>query len=96
MAIVRSELVPFILSVTNTLAYYGFGKLRIHSFFVVQALGLYYKTFYSRNLRMIKIFVLSRPFQPNLIFASKARAYPRGAPERGSPIGWTQEHTYKY
>jgi hypothetical protein len=44
---------------------------------------LYYKTFYGRNLR---IFILSKsvfpgqPFQPSLMFAGKAGAYPSEAP----------------
>ncbi len=46
IARLHSKLVPFILSVTNTLAktntlaYYGFLKLRIRSVFIVQAPGL--------------------------------------------------------
>ncbi len=35
--------------------------------------GLYYKTFYCRNLRIF-VFVLVKPFQPSLMFAGKAGA----------------------
>jgi hypothetical protein len=38
-----------------------------------------FKTFYSRNLRMFVIsylFVPAEPFQPSLMFADKAVAYP--------------------
>ncbi len=42
--------------------------------------GLYYKTFYGRNLRIFIIsyivFVLGKPFQPSLMFSGKAGAYP--------------------
>jgi hypothetical protein len=47
--------------------------------------GRYYKTFFGRNLR---IFIISqsvvpgKPFQPSLVFAGKARAYPSEAPFR--------------
>ncbi len=39
------------------------------SFYVESSWGLYIKTFYSRNL----VFVSVKPFQPSLMFASKAK-----------------------
>jgi hypothetical protein len=46
--------------------------------------GLYYKTFYGRNLR-IKVFVPGKPLQPSLMFAGKTGAYPSEAPFRVGP-----------
>ncbi len=51
-------------------------------FYDIDSRGLYSKTFYGRNLQ---IFVISKgvcpgkPFQPSLMFASKAGAYPSEA-----------------
>ncbi len=44
--------------------------------------GLHYKTFYGRNLQIFIIsynVVPSKPFQPSLVFAGKAGAYPSEA-----------------
>jgi hypothetical protein len=56
----------------------------------VQSWGQCYKTFFVRNLRIfvkVRVFVHGKPFQPSLIFAGKAEAYPSEAPERFSTLG---------
>jgi hypothetical protein len=48
----------------------------------------YYKTFYVHNFRTFLIswcFVPGRPFQPSLVFMSKAEAYLSGALKGYSP-----------
>jgi hypothetical protein len=40
--------------------------------------------------------VLGKPFQPNLMFAGKARAYPSEAPFRCSTLGQALGLTHKY
>ncbi len=45
----------------------------------VKPMGLYNKTFYIRNFTYFcneLVFVPGEPFQPSLMFAGKARAYP--------------------
>ncbi len=52
-----------------------------------------YKTFYGRNLRIVAIrytlyvFIPGKLFQPSLMFAGKAGAYPSEAPFRCSTLG---------
>ncbi len=50
-------------------------------------MGLHYKTFYSRNLRIFGAFVPGKPLQPCLMFAGKAGAYLGEAPFRCSTLG---------
>jgi hypothetical protein len=54
--------------------------------------GLYHKTYYGRNLRISFLFVPDKPFQPSLMFAGKARAYPSEAPFRCSTLSLTHKH----
>ncbi len=45
--------------------------------------GLYYNTFYGRNLQIFVVFVHGKPFQPSLMFVGEVRSLPqRGSLER--------------
>jgi hypothetical protein len=61
-----------------------------------QSRGLYHKTYYGHNLWISVVFVPPKPFQPSLVFAGKARAYPvkqfSGAPLRGEAPSLTHKH----
>ncbi len=64
----------------TALAYYDTATITPVKCFTVQAQC--YKTFYGRNLQL---FVISRPSYPSLMFASKAKSFPkRGETESGS------------
>ncbi len=56
-----------------------FGRARVGN----EPRGLYYETFYGRNLRIFVIssivFVLCKPFQPSVMFVGKARSLPQSA-----------------
>ncbi len=68
----------------------------------IDSRGLYYKTFYSRNLQIFiitRMFVLGKPFQPRLVFAGKTRAFPSEAPFRCYTLGlgsWPHPQTQDY
>jgi hypothetical protein len=57
-----------------------------------KALKLYCS--YFTNVRNKPVFIPGRPFQPSLMFASKARAYPNQTSVRCFILG--QAHTYPY
>ncbi len=51
--------------------------------------GLYYKTFYDRNLwilKYVRVFAPGEVLQPSLVFEGKVGAYPREAPFRCSTL----------
>ncbi len=69
----------------NTLAYYDMELITAVKCFIVQALrGQCNKTFYPQftNVRnKLECLVPVKPLQPNLMFATKAGAYPKRGPD---------------
>jgi hypothetical protein len=49
--------------------------------------GQFYQTLYFRNLLLARVFVPVKPFQPNLMFTSKAGAYKSETLLRCSTLG---------
>jgi hypothetical protein len=64
---------------------------------VKSLLGLYYKTFFGRNLRIFMIsesVFPSKPFQSSLMFVGKAGTYPREASFSFFTLGQTPEAVF--
>jgi hypothetical protein len=53
------------------------GKFTPKYFYEIDPLGLYYKTFYGRNLYIfvMRMFIPGKPFHHSLMFVGKAGAY---------------------
>ncbi len=56
------------------------------TFYIIGPWGLYYKTFYGRNLRIFvkaRVFVPGKHFQPSIMFVGEARSLPQSkTPEK--------------
>ncbi len=73
-------------------------RLLFHRYSHFKTRGKSYKTFYSHNWQIFisRVLVHGKPFQPSLMFAGKARAYPSEAPFRCSTLGQARGLTHKH